>query len=302
MTILNDERNVKHEDQTVNSGGEEVNSTKIIRCSSDTPNNMEEEELEVEVPDERDCVMSYLNLTTHNSSFMANPVKLDWGQKNPRKRGPVVATTRHPIKRNAIGAHSGSFCIYRALAIACGELDAMHIPELSLTTPVMHIGPFLSWSEPSKIATLDPWGHVTTEVYSVYLKKGYDIRPTIAITQAHIDLLEIHKAVLAGHLVPDGKVLNSAGQAVITKAAVEPVWYLPEIAKRFGVSELKLRETLFMETNLMYPELITRPDLKVFLPPIGGLTIYMFGDPSTISDRNVELSVRVHDEVTLKTK
>lgn len=25
----------------------------------------------------------------------------------------------------------------------------------------------------------------------------------------------------------------------------------------------------------MYPELITRPDVKVFLPPIGGLTAYI---------------------------
>lgn len=57
-----------------------------------------------------------------------------------------------------------------------------------------------------------------------------------------------------------------------------------------------MRETLFRETNLMYPELITRPDLKVFLPPIGGLTIYIFGDPDTIPDESVELTVRVHDE------
>jgi hypothetical protein len=25
----------------------------------------------------------------------------------------------------------------------------------------------------------------------------------------------------------------------------------------------------------MYPELITRPDIKVFLPPIGNLTVYI---------------------------
>ena len=28
----------------------------------------------------------------------------------------------------------------------------------------------------------------------------------------------------------------------------------------------------------MFPELVTRPDLQVFLPPIGGATIYLFGD------------------------
>ncbi|CAN0400817.1 unnamed protein product, partial [Hapterophycus canaliculatus] len=47
--------------------------------------------------------------------------------------------------------------------------------------------------------------------------------------------------------------------------AVEPVWYLPEIAKRFGVDEGQLRETLFKETNMMFPELVTREDLKVHL-------------------------------------
>ena len=49
-------------------------------------------------------------------------------------------------------------------------------------------------------------------------------------------------------------------------------------------------------TNGMYPELITRPDIKIFLPPIGGLTIYIWGDPDTIPDEDVELTVRVHDE------
>lgn len=47
------------------------------------------------------------------------------------------------------------------------------------------------------------------------------------------------------------------------QCAVEPVWHLPEIARRFGVEEMKLRETLFTETNMMYPELVTRSDIKV---------------------------------------
>ena len=46
----------------------------------------------------------------------------------------------------------------------------------------------------------------------------------------------------------------------------------------------------------MYPELITRGDLKVFLPPIGGLSIYIFGNPKYISDPSKKLTVRVHDE------
>src|SRR5438270_495221 len=38
-------------------------------------------------------------------------------------------------------------------------------------------------------------------------------------------------------------------------------------------------------TGGMYPELITRPDLKVFLPPIGGISVYIFGNPDYISGK-----------------
>jgi len=46
----------------------------------------------------------------------------------------------------------------------------------------------------------------------------------------------------------------------------------------------------------MFPELITRPDIKVFLPPIGGLTVYIFGNHDLLSDPSTRLTVRVHDE------
>jgi GTP cyclohydrolase II len=46
----------------------------------------------------------------------------------------------------------------------------------------------------------------------------------------------------------------------------------------------------------MYPELVTRPDLSVFLPPIGGMTLYIFGDPASLGDVSKTLTCRVHDE------
>jgi GTP cyclohydrolase II len=57
-----------------------------------------------------------------------------------------------------------------------------------------------------------------------------------------------------------------------------------------------LRRALFEDTGGMYPELITRNDVKVFLPPIGGLTVYIFGNPAFMSDTSKELTLRVHDE------
>jgi GTP cyclohydrolase II len=96
--------------------------------------------------------------------------------------------------------------------------------------------------------------------------------------------------------VPDGKIcINESGELAVTKFAVEPVWYLPGVAERFGIDEGTLRRSLFEHTGGSYPELITRGDIKLFLPPIGGLTVYCFGDPSKMSDGS-RLSLRIHDE------
>ncbi|KAI7251765.1 Uracil-regulated protein, partial [Hortaea werneckii] len=119
----------------------------------------------------------------------------------------------------------------------------------------------------------------------------------IAVTKAHMRLPELEDSVRKGRLVPDGKIcLNDSGELAVTKIAVEPVWYLPGVAERFGVDEGTLRRSLFEYTGGSYPELITRGDVKLFLPPIGGLTVYCFGDPAKMSDPNVRLALRVHDE------
>src|SRR6185436_19981490 len=180
--------------------------------------------------------------------------------------------------RNVIGTHAGSYAIYRALAVASGALDRVWRPDLTDTAPTDRVGPHPQWFEPQRIVSLDPFGAVVAEVYARYFAEGYDIRPTIAVTKAHIRLPELDDALDAGRLVIDGKVLRETRDVVVTKAAIEPVWYLPEIARRFGCEESRLRRTLFEHTGGMFPELVTRHDLKVFLPPIGGTTVYMFGD------------------------
>ena len=85
-------------------------------------------------------------------------------------------------------------------------------------------------------------------------------------------------------------MLTAGGAAMVTKAAIEPVWWLPGVAQRFGCSETDLRRVLFEETGGMYPELVTRSDLEVFLPPIGGQTVYIFGDPRDLANPEVELT------------
>lgn len=248
------------------------------------------------VPEPEFTTVDHIPLTTHTDAFGVNPVPILWAHPDPLRRGPVICTVRHSSQRNAIGAHQGSYCIYTGLAVAAKSLNPDYVPNLRLTSPVFKIGPFPSWYDPRKIAALDPFGHMITEAYKNYLDKGWDIRPTIAVTKAHIDLPECREAVSTGRLKADGKILLPSGQSICSKAAIEPVWYLSEIARRFGTTESDLRRSIFRMTNGMYPELITRPDIKVFLPPIGGLTIYIWGDPETIPDEDIELTCRVHDE------
>ena len=217
-----------------------------------------------------------------------------WGAANAAQRGPVVGTLT--AQRNAIGAHSGSYSLYRALAVAAGTLDPVHVPDLTNTAPATSIGPHRKWRDPSAIVSLDPYGHVVSEAFAERLDAGWDIRPTIAVTRARMNMPEFNDAIAAGRLRPDGDVLTENGDVRVTKAAIEPVWYLPGIAERFGIAESDLRRGLFEQSGGMFSELVTRNDLKVFLPPIGGITVYIFGDPSAIADPGRKVACRVHDE------
>jgi GTP cyclohydrolase II len=235
-------------------------------------------------------------LASHPGRHGPKPVAINWGAADPKTRGPVIATVSNLNQRNAIGAHSGAYSVYRAVAVAAGALDPLRKPDLTDTSPAEPIGPHPQWSDPQRIVSIDPFGAVVSEAFASYFAEGYDIRPTIAVTKAHIRLPEIEDAIEARRLRVDGVILRDGRDVAVTKAAIEPVWYLPEIAKRFGCSETHLRRTLFEHTAGMFPELVTRTDLSVFLPPIGGTTIYMFGNVQTIADPAKPLAVRVHDE------
>jgi GTP cyclohydrolase II len=237
----------------------------------------------------------HIKLTSH-PGHGTKPVAINWGAQDPMVRGPVIATLTDPDHRNVIGTHSGSYAVYRALAVAAKALDPQHVPDLTNTAPSQLLGPHPSWFDPERIVSIDPFGATVQQVFRPYLEKGYDIRPTIAVTQAHIDMPEIVDAVEARRLTVDGKIMHHAREVPVVKAAIEPVWYLPGVAKRFGCTESELRRTLFEQTGGMFPELVTRGDLDVFLPPIGGMTLYVFGDPAKLSDPSTVLTARVHDE------
>ena len=188
-------------------------------------------------------------LTSHPAAGGAAP-PVQWGAADPVARGPIVATLTDPAACNAIGTHSGAYSLYRALAVAAGQLRADHRPDFSDTRPAVPIGPFPQWADPRRIVSLDPWGHVTSEAFAARIAAGCDIRPTVAVTRARLNMPEIDLAIRAG----------------------------------------------FEQTGGMFPELVTRPDLRVFLPPIGGASVYLFGDPALLGRPETRVACRIHDE------
>lgn len=239
---------------------------------------------------------THIRLTSHPGAQAPVRFPIRWGDPDPRRRGPVVGTVSNPADRNTIGTHGGSYSLYRALAVSSGALNPIQRPDYRNTSPAVTIGPHPQWADPAKIVSLDPFGHLAAELFADRIAEGVDIRPTIAITKARLTMIELHEAIRLKRLPIDGTIVHGNGDVAVTKAAIDPVWHLPGIAARFGVEEDQLRRTLFEQTGGMYPELVTRPDLSLFLPPIGGITLYIFGDAAAIADPKRTLACRVHDE------
>jgi hypothetical protein len=94
------ERNEQHRANPVTSS-----STQSISTSPDLS----------AVPDQdrRSSMTSKIILTSYPGQAGVDPLPMDWGNKDPSLRGPVVVS-RNPTsirRRNAIGAHGGSYAI-----------------------------------------------------------------------------------------------------------------------------------------------------------------------------------------------
>src|ERR1700680_4786090 len=136
-------------------------------------------------------VPRHIRLTSHNAGEAAIPLR--WGGAARELRGPVVASPAEPRHKNAIGSYSGSYAIYRALAVATRALAPDHRPDFTDTARAALIGPWPQWTGPERIVSLDPYGHLVGEVFASEIRAGVDARPTIAITTARIDLPEIRQ-------------------------------------------------------------------------------------------------------------
>ena len=99
---------------------------------------------------------------------------------------------------------------------------------------------------------MDKFGHLVDEDFAEERAAGEDIRPTIAIAKGELRFPEILDALSAGRLKADGRVLQRDGSIHVTKIAIEPVWHLPSLAARLGVTQCALRTALVEQSGGMY--------------------------------------------------
>lgn len=115
----------------------------------------------------------------------------------------------------------------------------------------------------------------------------YGQPPTIAACEARINLPDLED------LTRDGQIVDEDGGVKVSKAAVYYAWNIPHLAERLNLSEQELREALFKYSG---QEKLLDPQIRTYLPAVGGFTIYAFGDVRKIRDPSTEIAVRVHDE------
>src|ERR1700760_2162710 len=161
--------------------------------------------------------VDHIRLTSHPTPGGKLNFPIHWGAASARERGPIIGTVSRPQDRNVIGSHGGSYSVYGPLAVSSGALDPIRRPDLTNTHPAATIGPFPQWTDPARIVALDPWGHLVAENFRQEIAEGIDIRPTIAVTRARLDLPEIREAIGAKRLAVDDTVVHANGSVSVVK-------------------------------------------------------------------------------------
>jgi GTP cyclohydrolase II len=110
--------------------------------------------------------------------------------------------------------------------------------------------------------------------------------PSMSATTARMSIPELK-------LEPDGEIVNEDFSINITKIGIEQIWHIGGIAKRLMLDEKLLRKKLYDYCN---DEKILNQKNNIYIPPIGGHTIYIIGNVEKLKDPNVNISLRSHDE------
>ena len=179
-----------------------------------------------------------------------------------------------------IGAYGGAYSLYRCLAEIRKNKDILKYNELKDTeylneNLLEHLNNKETRKKWSDICSINPLG-LTSKI------------PTMACTTATLNIPE-----LKDKLFKDGVIIDSDGGLNVTKIAVQYTWNLEKLSKKIGMRENELRNAIFKATN---NKKVFDENYNIFLPNIGGMTVYIIGDIKKVLDPQAEISVRVHDE------
>ena len=173
----------------------------------------------------------HIRLTSHPGSRGPARFPLRWGAPTVAERGPVIATVNAGAHRNAIGAHGGSYSIYRALAISSGAMDPSARPDFQDTSPVCEIG-LTSMGRSRQDRSSLPWPPFRQD-FGHLIAEGIAIAPR---SQPKPLTFRTQGAIAAGRLTVDNE---SCTRPATCRHANRhrSVWWLPVVAERFEVTE-----------------------------------------------------------------
>ena len=172
----------------------------------------------------------HIVLTSHPQFIYKESPAINWGRPDPRERGPHRRQL-HEQASPQRDRHAQRQL--RDLSRAGDRGGRRSIPITARISPTPSrcraSGRFPSWHDPEKIVSLDPWGHIVAEAFARSCRRAATSGRPSPSPRAHINMPELARRDReAGGSRPDGEVLHAERRrGVVTKAAIEPVWYLP---------------------------------------------------------------------------
>ena len=149
----------------------------------------------------------HIRLTSHpEPSAVAPRSPIRWGAATAAERGPLIGTATRPSDRNVDRrARRRLWSLPGARRLVGGAQPARQARSHQHQPGGRHrAAPAMERA--GKIVSLDPFGHVAQDVFAREIAEGLDIRPTIAVTKARLNLPEIFER--ARREAPQGRPQN----------------------------------------------------------------------------------------------
>jgi GTP cyclohydrolase II len=234
--------------------------------------------------------------------------ELQWSADDPSGRRPILTRSNREFNNgqyNTIGFHGGLWGFHTRFSGVLGHTDLEHIPNYDHTHANCAL-PQINAENRGRVVTLDPFGYDLQTNFKSYLTAQYKIHPTGALNRRLVfNNPRVTYCVNNPHhelnsdgeiLRADGEILARNGDYKVTQLTMDQVWYLKGMADKLGISEEVLRRKLFDSLGgEAFPQLIDDDRVQAFLPPIGGISVRIFGDLKKLGDPDVPNAVRLHD-------